>query len=221
MKTKKVVVFDLDDTLYNEIDYLKSAYNEISLIISKAISVLPNTIYNQMLTYFYNNDNVFESVIKKYNVPLSVSELLDVYRNHKPKLKLTKDKVEVLNELKKRGVNIGLITDGRSVQQRSKIEALKLDTWISEMLISEEFGSEKPNINNYKHFEKLFGNAKYYYIGDNIKKDFITPNKLGWTTICLKDNGQNIHTQNTSNINKQFLAHHNISKFSELIEIVF
>ncbi|MCF7569081.1 HAD-IA family hydrolase [Sabulilitoribacter arenilitoris] len=220
MKNSTVVVFDLDDTLYNEIDFLKSAYKEISLKIGKVVSVESTVIYNQMLACFYNKENVFEDLINRHNLSISINELLDIYRNHNPKLELSKDRVEVLNELKCRGIALGLLTDGRSQQQRSKIEALKLSTWISEILISGEFGSEKPNANNYKHFENLFGKAKYYYIGDNVKKDFITPNKLGWVTICLKDSGLNIHKQDISLIDKKYLAKYTINKLSKILNIV-
>ncbi|WP_034045392.1 HAD family hydrolase [Wocania ichthyoenteri] len=221
MKINTVVVFDLDDTLYNEIDFLKSAYTEISLKIGKVVSVESSVIYNQMLACFYDKENAFEAIIKIHNLSISINELLDIYRNHNPKLELSKDRVEVLNELKRRGIVIGLITDGRSKQQRSKIDALKLNNWVSEVLISEEFGSEKPNVNNYKHFENLFENANYYYIGDNVKKDFITPNKLGWTTICLKDSGQNIHKQNSSLLGKEYLAKYTVSSFKNILDLIF
>ena len=89
-----------------------------------------------------------------------------------------------------------MITDGRSVQQRNKIKALGLSEYFDDVIISEEFGSEKPNINNYKYFVDKYGYSyKYVYIGDNINKDFIAPNLLGWSTICLLDNGKNIHKQ--------------------------
>lgn len=218
---KKVVVFDLDDTLYYEIDFLKSAYKNISLKISKMVSVYPQTIYEQMLKSYYAGENVFETTISTYNLSIDVEELLIIYRNHKPNIRLTKDRVKVLNALKNDGVTMGLITDGRSQQQRNKIEALGLEKWITEILISEEFGSEKPNINNFKHFENLFGKTSYYYIGDNIKKDFIAPNTLRWITICLKDNGLNIHSQKEKGVSKQHLAKYNISCFSEFKDIIF
>ena len=34
LETNNVVVFDLDDTLYKEIDFLKSAFHDISEIIA-------------------------------------------------------------------------------------------------------------------------------------------------------------------------------------------
>ena len=60
--------------------------------------------------------------------------------------------------------------------------------------ISEEIGAVKPSLKGFKLIEEKLNKDSYYYIGDNIKKDFIAPNKLNWKTICLVDNGKNIHS---------------------------
>ncbi|MDO5971187.1 HAD family hydrolase [Flavivirga aquimarina] len=222
MNDKKIIVFDLDDTLYNEVDFLKSAFIEISSIVTSNSDVESITVYNSMLNYFYNGENVFEAIINDYKCLLSIKELLNIYRNHKPNIKLSDDRINVLNQLKSNSniAGLGLLTDGRSIQQRNKIKALGLSTWISEIVISEEFGSEKPNMNNYKYFERALGEAHYYYVGDNIKKDFVTPNQLNWTTICLVDNGSNIHKQDKTLVTKEYLAKHTIIEFSDLLRII-
>lgn len=220
LETNNVVVFDLDDTLYNEVDFLKSAYKEISIKIAVEINVSNEIVYEDMLEYFYAKKNVFEDILLKYNSHLSVLELLNLYRNHKPQINLSEDKIEVLNFFKSKHVSLGLLTDGRSVQQRNKIEALNLNQWFTEIVISEEFGSEKPNINNYTHFENTFGHGNYYYIADNLSKDFISPNKLNWTTICLKDSGQNIHKQNAEILDDIYLPKHTISSFKNILDII-
>ena len=220
IETNNVVVFDLDDTLYNEVDFLISAYKEISIKIAFKINVSNEIVYKDMLEYFYAKKNVFEDILLKYNSHLKVPELLNVYRNHKPQINLSEDKIEVLNFFKSKHVSLGLLTDGRSVQQRNKIEALNFNQWFTEIVISEEFGSEKPNINNFKHFEDMFGSGNYFYIGDNIKKDFVAPNKLNWTTICLKDKGLNIHKQNTRILDDIYLPKHTISSFKSMLDII-
>ena len=108
-----------------------------------------------------------------------------------------------------------LITDRHSVTQRNKIKALNIDTLFDLIIISEEFGSEKPNPKNFEAFNK-FNTIEKYYIGDNTSKDFIAPNALGWTTICLPDNGNNIHMQD---FNKELIylpkiKIHNLSDFN-------
>src|SRR5690606_8714298 len=125
---------------------------------------------------------------------------------------------ELLKRLKKSNVRMGLITDGRSKQQRNKIEALKLRDYFKDIIISEEFGSEKPNIRNFKYFNDKYLGCQFLYIGDNTAKDFIAPNKLGWLTVCLLDQGNNIHQQNF-NVKKAQQPVFTINSISELEHI--
>jgi putative hydrolase of the HAD superfamily len=59
-------------------------------------------------------------------------------------------------------------------------------------------------------------NENYIYIADNPNKDFITPNKLGWTSICLLDRGQNVHQQNFK-LSIDLLPHYSVNSFEEII----
>lgn len=201
----RLICFDLDDTLYKEIDYLKSAYREIAeyaaghcLGVVSPVTVLAHKAYEVMLAAYHEGLNAFEELNKFLGLDLPIGDYLYIYRNHKPKIALTEDVVQTMDALKAEGVRIGLITDGRSVQQRNKIVSLGLGRWIDEkdIVISEEFGSEKPALANYEYFTKHYPECHdFTYVGDNPRKDFIAPNALGWKTICLKDDGRNIHRQ--------------------------
>lgn len=196
----KLICFDLDDTLYKEIDYLKSAYREIVTLVLKEMNskVGIDFLLSNMLEVYFSGDNAFKFLNTYLGISKEISEYLDVYRNHKPKISLSQSVVELLEIIKYQGHRIGLITDGRSIQQRNKIKALGLNSFIEDcdIVISEEFGSEKPSLANYKYFMNRYPQLKeFVYIGDNVKKDFLAPNELCWKTICLKDNGENIHKQ--------------------------
>lgn len=221
MKTKNIVVFDLDDTLYKEIEYLKSAYREIAKQISKSVSCNKEAIYSDLWQFYTGNLNAFDLVLKKYKPDLAIEDLLITYRNHFPNLLLSESTKTVLDFLKEKQIQLGLITDGRSIQQRNKLKALGIESYFSEIVISEEFGSEKPDLRNFKHFENHFGNAQYYYIGDNIKKDFVAPNALGWVTIRLKDNGLNIHkSPNDFKNNKSYCPQFEVDELTEILKIL-
>ena len=58
----------------------------------------------------------------------------------------------------------------------------------------------------------------FYYIGDNVIRDFVAPNQLGWTTICLRDDGRNIHKQIP--ISHEMKPQYEISSFRELYKLV-
>ena len=211
----KVICFDLDDTLYKEIDYLKSAYREIAAYAaerchekSDAKHLVAIKAYDAMIKAYRNGQNAFEALNESLGLPLPISEYLELYRAHQPNISLDNDTYNALETLKGKGCILALITDGRSLQQRNKIRALGLQHWIADedIVISEEFGSEKPSLANYEYFIQRYPDCKdFTYVGDNPKKDFVAPNALGWKTICLKDNGKNIHRQTMEGLAKEFL----------------
>jgi len=207
----KYIVFDLDDTLYNELDFLKSAYKEIAALTGNAAE------YERMMTLFSSKKNVFEDLALKYSLELAY--LLDVYRNHLPDIKVNPDFLRFVEAGKRKGYSFGLLTDGRSVTQRNKIKALGLETVFDKIIISEEFGSEKPNEKNYRAFMAV-QDMDFYYIADNPGKDFITPNKLGWKTICILDNGHNIHKQDFDLLEQDYMPQWRIKDLTALNEII-
>lgn len=204
----KALVLDLDDTLYAEINYLKSAYH----FIATQITEQPMILSNQMFEQYYQGINVFEGLVQNYSIEMST--LLDWYRFHQPEIKLfdnVNDTLKKFSSLYKYAV----ITDGRSKTQRNKIQALGLNQFLDSLVISEEIGSEKPSLENYQKVMSDLQCDQYIYIGDNLKKDFITAKKLGWITICLKDQGQNIHKQNFS-LSEEYHAHYYFESWSEI-----
>lgn len=188
VNNKTVIVFDLDDTMYNEISYLRSAYQEIA---KKVDANKWEMLYAKMFSLYRCGENVFQYISEQYSI--NGQELISLYRNHMPNIEPFKGVSTLLEEIKKADGKIGLITDGRSRTQRNKLEALGLINYLDEIIISEEIGSEKPNEANYKAIEKEFPDCIYYYVADNIRKDFIAPNRLGWESIGVIDNGLNIH----------------------------
>lgn len=225
MLNKLVVIFDLDDTLYKEIDFLKSAYSTIAKELS-AINEVKNSreaLYEEMLVLYKNKKDVFKVILDKYKInKYKVSDLIIKYRAHKPAISLTNETIEILEFLKENNLDIGIITDGRSIQQRSKIEALGLLVYTNLIVISEEIGSEKPSIENYKYIEDYYANQNinYIYVGDNLSKDFLAPNKLGWNTVCLKDcEGINIHSQDIT-VENQYLPKYEIDTILKLKDII-
>lgn len=226
----KVVCFDLDDTLYKEIDYLQSAYREIATYAaehcrgcSDSPLILAAKAYDVMLATFQRGENAFECLNSFLGIDLPISEYLQIYRNHRPQISLSKEVVQALNSLKENDCVIGLVTDGRSVQQRHKIEALELARWIADedIVISEEFGSEKPSPSNYKYFMKRYSSCNdFTYVGDNIRKDFVAPNAFGWTSICMKDDGRNIHKQTTEPLNVRYQPKLWLGDYESLIKTI-
>lgn len=206
------VVFDLDDTLYKEKDFVKSAFNHI-------IDFLNNELgydFSHLIELSINeNFNLYENILKEKNVNLTLDKYLELYRFHVPKISLDDDTKLTLKSLKKSNIKISIITDGRSITQRNKIKALGITNELAMIIISEETGYEKPNKYNFKLVQNNFPDDNFVYVGDNTKKDFIAPNQLGWHTVCLLDDGRNIHKQSFE-INKNFLPKSIINSITDL-----
>ncbi len=206
-----VVCFDLDDTLYKEIDYLKSAYGEVAAFAGHPESV------GQMLNWYQSGENAFKKLIDKYELGISVADCLKIYREHYPNIKLDEGVKVYLEGLKKGDAKLGVISDGRSLTQRNKIKALGLEGFFDIEIISEEFGSEKPCTKNYDIVMSKFSERNIFlYVGDNPAKDFVAPNQLGWRTLCLKNDGRNIHGQDMS-LPREYLPQRVITNIEEII----
>ena len=209
---KTVIVFDLDDTLYNEFDFLKSAYTHIAKQLEpsdwKSLLVL-------MLSLYRSKKNVFDVLAERYNQ--SKDSLIEIYRNHTPDITLFPGALGILTAIKNRKGKIGILTDGRVKTQSAKINALGISDLVDKIVISEAIGSEKPDTRNFKIFEKDLQAETYCYIGDNLKKDFVAPNLLGWNTIGLVDNGLNIHYGAHQYFDQQYLPKQFILSIDEIV----
>ncbi|TOF71170.1 HAD family hydrolase, partial [Vibrio parahaemolyticus] len=142
-----------------------------------------------------------------------------MYRLHIPAIKLAPDVKHTLDMIKSRCSAMAVITDGRSVSQRNKLFSLGLEQL--DILVSEEWGESKPGDIRFKEIERRYpSECQYIYVGDNVKKDFITPKKMNWLTIGIRDSGDNIHSQNLSKISDEYLPHVWLNSISELQDYV-
>lgn len=200
---KHVLVFDLDDTLTKEIDYLRSGYRMVAELVHERFGLDGNEVYTKMLAWYKEDENAFERLNQEYGLDNPIADYLNIYRFHKPSLVISDDVCKTLDFLKSEGVALGIVSDGREITQMNKVKALGLTKWIDEscIIINSEKQHFKPNPSGYERLlaaiRAKYGDEQleYTYVGDNLKKDFIWPNANGWNTICLKDDGRNIHKQ--------------------------
>src|SRR6188472_1968409 len=121
-----VVVFDLDDTLYHERDFVYSGFRAAADAISHETG---EDVFEQLVDQFEaKRSDPFGKVLAERGLPLATKRfLIETYREHQPSLKLAPEVAELLGGLRDSGRILGIITDGRSVTQRNKIRALGLD----------------------------------------------------------------------------------------------
>jgi putative hydrolase of the HAD superfamily len=191
-----VVVFDLDDTLYPEREFVRSGFQAISRYVEHKCGAV---IFERLWSLFkLGSEDPIGDVLRHSQLSHDKRELVDICRNHAPNLSIDTRMIRLLKQLQQADHPLGLLTDGRSLTQRNKIAALGLEHLFGEIVISEEFGSAKPDVRNYQYFEACFARRPCVYVGDNLAKDFVTPNRLGWQTVGVMDRGQNIHPQESA-----------------------
>jgi len=216
---RKQYVFDLDDTLYREIDFVRSGFRFIAHELQKLYGFDCAPLFSQALKD-RNFGNVFQEIIKRYSLPQSTMDfMLSAYRYHYPDIQSRKNVIEVLESLSVSDGPLLCITDGRSLTQRQKLHALRVDQYFANVFISEETGYSKPD---YEIYELLMENHPaevYYYIGDNPSKDFVMANKLDWKTIGIFDDGEHIHSQNDQK-DEVYQPHYWVNDFFELQDLI-
>ena len=186
---KSVVIFDMDDTLYSETDYVRSGYQQIA----KHFPEIDNMAV-KLWDAFESGKQAINYVLEQEGLLSddAVQQALSIYRNQIPTISLYPEAKELLAVLKNRGVRLGMITDGRPEGQRAKIAALGIEGYFEKIIITDELGDisyRKPNPAAFKLLQAHFGvpYSEMVYIGDNPKKDFIAPNALGMDSIYFRN----------------------------------
>lgn len=184
----RALVFDLDDTLYTlsrHRDYhLRRAWapwlNTLQPHLQESViaaAVTQRIFFRDMADF-----------LRRYGVSDDLNQQLCRWSRDTWFSDLTLDNgVEaLLNQLKSR-YRLALITNGPSWTQRAKIEQLQLSRWFSHMVVSEEFGIEKPDAQIFVHvLNQLNINAdEAVMIGDNPDADIRGAHATGMRSIWI------------------------------------
>lgn len=192
--TGRCIVFDLDDTLYDEIEFVRSGYAAITDAVPQQCGLECRDLLGKRLET-RRFEGAFQEVVRACGLPDdALAFMVETYRAHKPAIQPRDGVVALLAAVKRGGGVVGCITDGRSATQRNKIAALGLDGVLEPVLISEETGHAKPDPHNFRVMMELVEADEFWYVADNPEKDFIAPNALGWTTLGI-DAPRGIHRQ--------------------------
>lgn len=201
------IVLDLDDTLYAERDYQKSGFQSILDVLGYD----ETTHLTKMLSVSIQGGDAFESIgLTNEQRKTAIS----LYRNHRPQISLYEDAKQFMTQAISAECPLYLATEGRSIAQRNKLEALGIEHLFNEILISEELGHLKTEVDFYQSILTK-GVKSALFIGDNPSKDFVVPNEFGWLTVMLRDRGSNVHSQDLQ-IRAETQPRYTVSSFAEI-----
>lgn len=210
------LILDLDDTLYDELDYCESGYFFIANLCSELYGVEREVIYKGLIKT--NRTKEFDWLVKFLNLPSScIEEFVWLYRLHKPNIGLSNETRGFLIWADEFFDSVSVLTNGRSLTQRLKLLQLGIINRYK-ICISGETGLPKPDR---RAFINSCGDSegdKCFYLGDNPKIDFFTPRQLGWIVIGLKGGTKNIHQQCLSN--QELQPSYWVKSFSEARAVI-
>ncbi|MEZ4864511.1 MAG: HAD family hydrolase [Caldilineaceae bacterium] len=201
MPTWQAVIFDLDDTLYPERDYVLSGFHAVAqwgethlqIPAARGFAHLQGLFdagvrgdtFNRWLAHF----GVIDKTTTPEEVNSFITRLVHIYRSHEPHLRAFPEVIALLPKLAQR-YRLGLLSDGYLAVQQRKWAALSLTHFFHGVIFSDQWGRTawKPSQQPFHAILTQLAVPPHatVYIGDNPLKDFWAPRHLGMRSIWLQ-----------------------------------
>lgn len=193
----RAVIFDLDDTLYPERQYVFSGFQAVAAYIQRLYGLL---VFNDLVQTYLAGEriNLFGAVLEKHfgHVEETVlKKVLHVFWSHTPRIELFEDARICMALLFSRGIKVGVITTGRGGIQQKKIAALELEPLLDGIIYTDDLlGETEPGHPSADAFHILglqldVELSEICFIGDNPLTDFAVPRRLGIKTVRIRRPG--------------------------------
>lgn len=145
MEDLQALIFDLDNTLYPLNDYVQSGFHQVSRLFFGRVQ----EVYDEMWNAYMEQDaaNPDDAVRHAICTMLQAQDLysdemvakcLRIYEQHSPKIQPYDGVVELLKELREKGMRLGLLTDGPGEMQREKMRALGIIPLFDEIIVTDD-----------------------------------------------------------------------------------
>jgi putative hydrolase of the HAD superfamily len=197
MAGRSAVIFDLDDTLYYERDYVRSGYRAVAEHLRETLGrggAMDEWLWDRFCRG--ESAGAFDALNEAFSLGLDgrgVEKLVAVYRTHRPDIVPIHGVGRLLDDLGSRA-ELGVVSDGYLPAQQYKLEALGLGERFGAVVFTERLGREfwKPSPAGFARVADALDvrPVDCTYVGDNPAKDFLAPNRLGWRTVQLLLAGQ-------------------------------
>lgn len=197
----KSILFDVDDTLYNQLVPFQKAFeknfnfNDIPMEqLYKISRKLSDNVFELSESGQMDIQDMHIFRIKKamehFNKKITNQDAIafqEDYSQFQSEIKLIPDVEASLKYLKEKGATLGIITNGPKEHQWNKIKKLEVEKWIphENILISSEVGLSKPNSKIFllASTRMQLNQTETYYIGDSFSNDIVGAKQVGWKAV--------------------------------------
>ncbi|AJY75183.1 HAD family hydrolase [Paenibacillus beijingensis] len=205
---KTAVFFDMDDTLYDQLDpfrlavqsYLKSTGGEHDFSdfadLFKRVRAHSDALWDVYTAGAMTLDEMriqrVSRAFEELGIPIGAEEASLIqynYETEQGRIRLDEGAPEYFRLLQQRGYVTGLITNGPVKHQTFKIRALGVDAIFPEnrIFISDAVGYTKPDPRIFQYVNEVTGTKpeQSYYVGDSWRNDVAGAAAAGWKMIWL------------------------------------
>jgi putative hydrolase of the HAD superfamily len=179
-----VLIFDLDDTLYDELSFVLSGFRAVAAWGQSTYGWHADDSYATMrkLLRQHGRGRIFDSWLAGRG---SVRQAVSVYRHHTPRIALWPKADSTLAAV--RHLPCYIVSDGHKVVQANKVAALKLRARVKGVYLTNQYGTARAKPSPYC-FDLIRNRegcewSDMMYVGDNPAKDFVGLNPLGVRTV--------------------------------------
>jgi putative hydrolase of the HAD superfamily len=186
----RAVIFDLDDTLYPLRRFLLSGFAAVAEEVGREAAVAPARI----LKILRRASGVWrgrelDRLCDRIGLPRSsIPRLVEVIRQHPPRMRLPRETARVLAALRPRW-RVGVLTNGMPDIQRRKVEALGLGELVDAIVFAAECGSGrgKPEAAAFRSALARLGTVarRTVFVGDDLVADVLGAQRIGMRTILV------------------------------------
>ncbi|MFB5561921.1 HAD family hydrolase [Bacillus cereus] len=192
----KAVIFDLDGTLLDRDSSLKFFIKEQYKRYINKLKHIPEEQYVYRFIELDNRgyvwkDKVYQQLLQEHSIfDITWEQLLEDYISNFQHHCIPFSNMEhVLQELKDKGILLGMITNGFTEFQLLNIRSLGIDKYMDTIVVSEEEGIKKPQAEIFMRALERLGVTpeESVYIGGHPENDVIGARNVGMNAIWKKD----------------------------------
>jgi putative hydrolase of the HAD superfamily len=191
----RAVLFDLDDTLYPEIEFVRSGFAAAASYVARRHGLDPTRAARRMMELLHSDGRgrIFDRFLEELDLDFGAEAsptMLYIYRTHHPVLAPYPDVSSVLNRLADAGLRLGVLTGGLASVQRRKLDALELGVTLDAVVIVGELPTimAKPAAAPFRVAIELLDvpSSEITYVGNDPYKDFAGAREAGMHTIRVR-----------------------------------
>lgn len=205
---KKAILFDVDDTLYDQTVPFKEAYREYfgadpavpADVIYPVTRKYSDQVYSRAMAgqitmedmYIYRVQKAFE----EFGIRITDAQALEfqtIYADRQRHIHMS-EQMEAILDYCKGKAELGIITNGPSKHQWNKVKSLQAERWIphENIVVSADVGAEKPDRKIFEYAERAMGleEAGIWFVGDSYELDVKGAVNAGWNAVWMNRRGR-------------------------------